>query len=364
MKNEVDSSSGGTEAGRPSRGATVALILVAFLLVATFIYVVPNLPAVFLKAGSALVSLAGSSQTNAFLGEGQNFTVYSPLIQNGSADISYPLDYGTLSAYALSLVNQDRSGLQSVTLSPNRAGQQHADSMLKYDYLSHYDTQGYKPYMRYTLLGGVGADFENVAYISYRSPFLTTTATVEGAIKDLEYIMMYNDSLCCNNGHRDNILNPLHNRVSIGVAYNSTALFFDEDFENYYVNMSVNTSGSYQVTMHGAVLDPKAVSTKAFVTFDSTPVAETPAQLNAGPREYGPGDAVGGILPPCAFACPSFSAGITVYASSWNFTSTGMSISFSLSDFIRQHGSGVYTIYIVTGSDTNSAITSFSIFVG
>lgn len=354
----------GTEEGKPSRAATVALILIALLLVATFIYVVPNLSAPFLKAGSVLASLAGSSASGASFGGGQNFTVYSPLIQNGSADISYPSDYGALSAYAVSLVNQDRSGLQSVTLSPNRAGQQHADSMLKYDYLSHYDTQGYKPYMRYTLLGGVGADFENVAYISYRSPLFTTTAAVESAIKALEYTMMYNDSLCCNNGHRDNILNPLHNRVSIGIAYNSTVLFFDEDFENYYVNMSVSTSEAYEVTMHGTVLDPRAVSTQAFVTFDSTPVAETPAQLNAGPRDYGPGTAVGGILPPCSFACPSFSVGITVYASSWDFTSTGMSISFSLSGFIRQHGSGVYTIYIVTGSDTNSAITSFSIFVG
>jgi hypothetical protein len=148
------------------------------------------------------------------------------------------------------------------------------------------------------------------------------------------------------------------------VAYNSTALFFDEDFENYYVNMSVGMSETYEVTMRGAVLDPRAVSTRAFVTFDSTPVAETPAQLNAGPRDYGPGIIVGGILPPCTLACPSFSLGITVYASSWDFASSGMSISFSLSNFISRYGSGVYTIYIVTGSDTNSAITSFSVFVG
>lgn len=26
--------------------------------------------------------------------------------------------------------------------------------MLYYDYFSHWDTQGYKPYVRYTLLGG------------------------------------------------------------------------------------------------------------------------------------------------------------------------------------------------------------------
>ena len=61
--------------------------------------------------------------------------------------------------YALSLINSDRQskGLQNVTLSDVDSGQRHADEMLAYHFLSHWDTKGFKPYMRYTLEGGKGA---------------------------------------------------------------------------------------------------------------------------------------------------------------------------------------------------------------
>jgi uncharacterized protein YkwD len=350
------------EPKKSSGWGALALIIVALLLVLAFIYVAPGLPGAILKAGSTLFQ--SNSETNA----SQTFEVISPLIQNGSANITYPPTYNTVSNYALGLVNQDRANfsLGPVTLSPNQAGQQHADSMLSYGYFSHYDTQGYKPYMRYTLLAGTGAVFENVAYISYSNLHYTTVGAVEGSLKTLEYSMMYNDSACCANGHRLNILNPLHNRVSIGVAYNSTTLFFDEDFENYYVNMTVSTSNSYTVTMRGEVLDPTVVSKEAFIAYDPTPVAETPATLNNGPHEYDPGTIVGGILP-CASLpplCEKFATGITVYATTWDFTTKSMMVSFSLSDFVNQNGPGVYTVYLVTGTDTSSAISSYSVFVG
>ncbi len=347
----------------------VGLLVVALLLIAALVYLLPGLSSMLLQAGSSLISppspgsQTSQGYTSAF---SQSYNIYSPLIANGSANVSYPPDYGTLSSYTLNLINLDRSGSGRgpVTLSPNKAGQQHSNSMLAYGYFSHYDTQGYKPYMRYTLLGGVGAVFENVAFISYSSPHYTSIASVEDDLNLLEHSMMYNDSACCNNGHRMNILNPLHNRVSIGIAYNSTTLYFDEDFENYYVDMTVSVSTGDTVTMQGPIVKSGVSSSEAFVTFDGTPTPETSAVLNSGPREYGPGTIAGGVLPPCAFACPRFQTGITAYATSWSFTSTKMDVSFSLSDFINQYGSGVYTVYLITGNDTNTAITSYSVFVG
>lgn len=340
----------------------MVLIVAAVLLVTAYVFVVPSLPATIEKAAVLLSQGSGSTPT-------QNLQFYSPEILNGSADLLFPSDYGDLANYTLGLINQDRSdfGLGSVTLSPIQSGEQHADSMLRYGYFSHYDTQGYKPYMRYTLLGGTGAVFENVAYVSYSRSRYSTAGTVEDDLKFLEYSMMYNDSACCNNGHRINILNPMHDRVSIGIAYNSTTLFFVEDFENYYANMSISLSKTLAVTMTGILLNPQISASQVFIAYDSSPTTLTPSQLDSLPHEYTPGTGVGGVIPKSACAiypidCPTFQTGATVYVGIWQFGVSGIDISFSLSAFVNQNGPGVYTIYL-TGSNLSSALTSYSVFV-
>jgi len=243
--------------------------------------------------------------------------------------------------------------------------------MLYYSYFSHFDTQGLKPYMRYSLLGGVGADFENIATISYSFGIhYASTSSEEQAIQDLEHSMIYNDSTCCNNGHKDNILNHLHNVVSIGVAYSATAIYFDEEFENDYIvplNFAVTSSSAsspYYVTMTGTPVGGSTPSA-IYIAFDNTPASESAATLNAGPHEYGPGTLVGGVLPQTGVlgGCGQFSSGITVCADKWTYNSSQMDIEFSLKSFVNQYGAGVYTIYTVTGSSTGTAITSISVFV-
>ncbi len=154
--------------------------------------------------------------------------------------------------YTLVLINKDRKadGLPNVTLSPVLSAQQHADNMLKYNYFSHWDVYGMKPYMRYTLLGGKDSMQENVAYTkSGLSACLGTLCTsygnvnVSAALARLEHSMVYNDSACCDNGHRDNILDPEHNQVSIGVAYNGTNVYLVEDFVDNYMTWLNNTPG-------------------------------------------------------------------------------------------------------------------------
>ncbi len=361
-----DGEAGRTASKRSSLWAA-AFVLSALVLVAAFVLVVPYVPEA-LKEGSNIFSQLASSVTGASSTSSTgtlNYTIYAPLIQKGVANISYPSDYSALAAYALGLINQDRAAfsLSPVTLSTSSAGQQHADSMLRYKYFSHFDTQGFKPYMRYSLLGGRGAVEENVAFVYNYPPHFTTTGSVEDAVKTLEYSMMNNDSQCCHNGHRDNILTGLHNKVSIGVAYNDTAVYFVEDFENYYITLNISVSSVYYVTMTGVPLKSAPSANSAYVTYDNTPSTETSAQLNSGPHEYGPGNLTGGVLPPCSLFCRTFGQGTTVYADTWKFTSTQVAISFSLHDFIQRYGAGVYTIYLITGSDTTSTITSISVFV-
>jgi uncharacterized protein YkwD len=289
----------------------------------------------------------------------------SPVIAGGGANVSYPSNYRTLADFALGLINQDRSdfGLGPVQLSTLPVAQQHADSMLVFAYFSHFDTQGYKPYMRYTLLGGEGAVEENVAWSGWTAPHYTSTGSVEAGIKSLEYVMMYNDSACCQNGHRENILNPSHNRVSIGVAYNSTSLYFVEDFENDYINLTMTVSAS-TVSLEGVPRTSGVNPSQILVFYDPTPTSLTASDLNAGPHEYGPGEFVGGVLPPCLAFCPKFSNATTVYASTWQGSATHVSVVFSLASLTNQYGPGVYTIYLMAGKDTSSSYTSLSIFVG
>lgn len=351
------------EGGRPSGRSVLALMALALLLVVAFLqFSPPASNAVASEFASFLSSLGHSGNTNS---SASSFAVYSPLISNGAANITYPADYRILSAFALSLINQDRANFSAsaVSLGDSSASQQHADSMLRYGYFSHFDTQGFKPYMRYTLLAGVGADFENVAYISWQGNHFSTTSAAEDSISTLEEQMMYNDSVCCGNGHRLNIIGTLHNRVSLGIAYNSTTLFFVEEFENYYVNLSYNMSKGYTFAMSGPVTTPVASPTQIYMAYDPAPTSETPAQLNAGPREYGPGELIGGVLPPCSRQCSIFASGVTVRATVWQVTSTDVSIVFDLSRFIQVHGAGVYTVYLLTGADTSTALTSISIFV-
>jgi uncharacterized protein YkwD len=364
-------------APRRTRRVVVTLAVILALLLAGFVIYLPNLSTAILGSGtSGSLSTQTTSRGSSSLSSSIAVSVATiqalispPTIQNGSASVPYPSNYNTLAAHALGVINQDRKtyGLTPVTLSPVSSAQQHADSMLYFGYFSHFDTQGYKPYMRYTLLGGVGATEENIAFISWQSPYYTDIGRIEKSIDGLEHSMMYNDSFCCHNGHRDNILSQLHNRVSIGVAYNTTALFFVEDFENHYVDLEVNLSGS-SISMKGTPLTSSLNSSTMAVFYDPAPRPENVSVLNQGPREYDPGTLIGGVFPPCSILCPYSQAGITVYADSWQYTATGVKVSFTLTQFIQRYGAGVYTLYLLTGanesSTTANAITSISIFVG
>jgi uncharacterized protein YkwD len=339
--------------------AVVAAIASAIIVIILVFVILSNLP--------YLLGLASS------LSSSTRISLRNPSISSGSLSITYPPDYSSLENYSLSIINSDRqaSGLPSVVGSPIPSAQQHADSMLYYGYFSHWDTQGFKPYMRYSLLNGTGFVDENVAFEQSSLPSFVSTASVENALYELEYQMMNNDSQCCQNGHRDNILSPYHNRVSIGVAYDSTHVYFVEDFENYYTTLGLPLlSSDGSVTLKGNTstqLSPVSV----LVFYDSQPTPLNASTLNSqydGP--YTQGTFTGGVIPPCTIGCEQFppsdcpSGCVTVSASTWQTTNSSIDIQFSITNFVQNHGSGVYTFYIEQGSQSSPEyITSLSVFV-
>jgi uncharacterized protein YkwD len=345
------------EAPKKSNIAWIPVLVAVILVVVLLLFMVPNF--------SLQNLLSPKQSTSTFVqnpsGNSANLT--------SNVDITYPSNYVTLINYSLSIINENRTsqGLSPVVLSPIPSGQQHADSMLQNGYFSHWDTQGFKPYMRYSLLNGTGFVEENIAYEYAGFPSFTSTQSVERAIGGLEWQMMNNDSTCCNNGHRDNILDQFHNRVSIGIAYSSTYVYFVEDFETYYITLNTPILQGDTITLEGntsQALSPTSVD----VYYDSTPTSITPEVLNSAYNTpYDQGTFVGGVVPSCTniFAsCERFSQGITVSASMWEVGSNAIDIQFSLTNFVHIEGAGVYTIYLLQGSSSNQEyLTSISVFM-
>jgi uncharacterized protein YkwD len=363
-------------------GAIAALFVVMVMLVGAFItfyYVLPPLRLTTTAGSSSSSSNVDSESSTNSGGSESSMTITSstqqtvgsmgdPSLKDGAATLSYPSDYTQLAQYQLSLINQDRAkfGLSPVSLSPIQSGQQHADSMLYFDYFNHWDVQGYKPYMRYTLLSGQEGMEENVAYEYTVTPYYLTTTLVKNALSSLEYQMMYNDSTCCQNGHRTNILESLHNRVSVGIEHDLNHVYLVQDFENYYVNFSQPiVSNSDRVRLVGNV-STSLPDSQVLIFYDAYPTILNKTQLSSPPYSgaYDQGTFVGGVVPPCTLTCDSYSPHITVIASVWTVTTGRLDIEFRLADFVQSHGRGVYTVYLERNASQNPEILfNWSVFV-
>ena len=196
-----------------------------------------------------------------------SFLIFSLLIANVSISyasnpisaINYNDSPGTMQAlknFALSKINEDRAkhALSPLLQSNNTAAQIHANELLQTKTISHMTLDGFKPYMLYSLYNGTGYVQQNIGQISYVlsnngqnyykasdlcydfKRYYCPVLDQYKAINDLEYSMMNNDEACCNNGHKNNILNKFHTHVSIGIAFNKYYFVMVQNFENHYLS--------------------------------------------------------------------------------------------------------------------------------
>jgi hypothetical protein len=259
--------------------------------------------------------------------------------------------------YALGLINSDRQaqGAGNVSLSNLSSAQNHANEMLQFNYFSHWDLNGFKPYVRYTFAGGKGAVDENIAW-----NFNSRSIDAKNAIKKMEYDMMFNDA-GSNWGHRYNILTPFHNKVAIGIAVDGNNVYFVEDFENDYVSWTALTPTNGNVTMAGTIQDSGLTIQQVMLTFDD-PTSLTAQQLANPPYDgpYNSGTFVGMALPPGWQS----QAGITITANTWSQKGQDFQINFDLTQAFNACGKGVYTLFLQTNlTNTNTqenSLTSYS----
>lgn len=125
--------------------------------------------------------------------------------------------------FALGLINRDRAteGLKPVTLDEGpatKAAERHVRDMTKHGFTGHWGSDGSVPELRYTEAGGEDLAQENAACladglerrINDKGPF--DSAEIE------RFQAAFFNEKPPHDGHRRNILNPVHNRVGISFA--------------------------------------------------------------------------------------------------------------------------------------------------
>ncbi|MEM2140525.1 MAG: CAP domain-containing protein [Nitrososphaera sp.] len=273
--------------------------------------------------------------------------------------------------HALAAINGDRAafGLRSVQLSDNQAAQVAAEDVFANKQISHWLSNGEKPYMTYSRLDGPGSVHQNVAisgfsqeeYDRCQSSFLRCEKIDPlAAIEELEYEMMYNDLECCNDGHRENILDPNHTHVSIGIMYDDYYLVIVQNFENDY-GLTVEADNT-DVSISGP-MPRDAQLENVVIYYDPLPTPEA-YEENKKMLAYGAGELAASVFEPLPPGFHYQQAGdhVVIEASSWE-SGGDVDVKFDMSPAIKEPG--VYTLYAMFERDGEQfPATSHSIFVG
>lgn len=157
----------------------------------------------------------------------------------------------------LKRINDDRarSGAPPVELDilASRVANMHCVEMAREEYFSHWNMKGEKPYHRYAFAGGLDHVSENIFEL---------TAGQQLSVKDLDSMLddaesMFMSETAGSDGHLQNIVDPAHNAVGIGIGLQKNEFRYAQEFLNRYIqfdafNPVVDKSG--KITLSGHVL--------------------------------------------------------------------------------------------------------------
>ena len=320
-----------------------------------------------------------------------------------------PEDMYSLQWLALFLVNEAReeSGLVPVVLGANPAPQEHAEDMAESCFLSHWGTNGMKPYMRYSLAGGVQANAENVSGASF-CPADPSSYVQQPLADELREAF---DRLMNSPGHRANIMRPEHRLLHIGMSYRAPNFWLVQQFSGHYAAFAQTPTikdGELSFDMsacNGARVSGGALAVQ--VRHDPLPSPLTPGQLQRTSC-YSRGGAIAALRPPPpgsnyteegfrlqVSGCPdpyaiasslppvqsyeeasslkddaeptesaSTRSGVWITAEHWDVGSNRARVAADLSDLLHSTGEGVYTVVVLGAvNGVRTPIAEYSIFV-
>ncbi len=176
-----------------------------------------------------------------------------------------------------------------------KVANEHARDMVGGEFLSHWGSDGRKPYHRYSFAGGTDALQENVS-----SADNIQSATRAGVLKDLyEMHQSMIDEAPPNDGHRKTILFPQHTHVGFGIAVEARRLRLDELYLSRYVEMDpvprqVKTKTTVPVS--GKIIQRNHLLNGIEVCYEPLPSPPAIEWLRE-PRSYGMPEANERLLP-------------------------------------------------------------------
>ena len=316
----------------------------------------------------------------------------------------------------LEMINSQREkvGAPPVVLGDNISAQLHAEQSLLACTSSHWGSDGLKPYMRYTLAGGVQTNNENSTGLSYcvepslrYEPLVPDDNGLPGLITQLMNGWMGSED------HRQNLLDPSHRKVNIGLAWNKYNISANQLFEGDYVEFDLVPNFEQGILrLSGRVKNGPTIDTVEDLTvdisYDPPPQPLTGGQLSRtycydfGTRvaslrfplrsnQYWANDSYQFVAKYCAdpYAVPAsaeapqssmgaewdrlfakvyggFSELITVpfvSASVWEASEGRFEVEADINGTLEEHGPGVYTVAIAAPVNGQRAwISEYSIF--
>jgi len=143
--------------------------------------------------------------------------------------------------YTLTLINAERkrAGVRPLTLGSNDAAQLHAEFALANCFSSHWGMDGLKPHHRYSLAGGYQSNGENGHGLDYCHKASDWVAPISNISKEIDEAI---EGWMRSPGHRRNLLDPLHHKVNIGIAWDRFNEVQFHHFEGDYVVYSSSPS--------------------------------------------------------------------------------------------------------------------------
>ena len=203
--------------------------------------------------------------------------------------------------HMLELINDARvrNGARPVVMGTNNVAQIRADQLLRDCILSHWGTDGLKPYMRYSLAGGYQTNAEN-AYTANECGLADTW--LQWNDNPPEMIKTAVESLLDSPGHRETMLHPSYRQVNIGLAWDRNTFKAIQHFEGDYVTLTqIPTIQDGELTLAGQLQKDYEFDGRrplmALIVYDPKPRTLSPEQLVLTSC-YSHGEVVAAIIPP------------------------------------------------------------------
>lgn len=208
------------------------------------------------------------------------------------------------------------------------------------DLFSHYDAQGIQPAYYFTYLdGGQMAFEENLFMVECGGSGKCNINVVERAAEGVS-MMVYNDASSLW-GHRDSLLDPCNNKVSIAAAWSDSkfymAVHMVADWVNW-VSLPSYRNGVFSMKGYVSLPPPKSYGFYPIIVYKDKP---DPAKKYKSSYDYGAVYAI--VVPPDKIGY-YYPGALTVYAERYVLRNTGSSWYIEAEFSLPVSESGIYTI--------------------